>query len=225
MLSIIIPVYNEAHFIEDALRSLQPLRQLGVELIVVDGGSVDSSCSLAEAYVDKLLHAEKGRARQMNAGADNASGEMLLFLHIDTRLPDPNSWYKQLQGQTGWGFFKVRLSGAQYPFRLIESLMNLRSRLTGIATGDQCLFVDRNLFFKAGKFPEIPLMEDVAMSKRLKRWQRPACQAEVVITSSRRWQQNGIIKTIVEMWLLRFLYFIGVTPQSLVKIYYRDAKQ
>ena len=226
MYSIVVPVFNEAESIKDALQALQVYRQQGHELIVVDGGSTDDTARLAAGHVDKLVHAAKGRAKQMNAGAKCAVGDILIFLHVDTRLPPSlDKLANKLVAKPVWGYFRVRLSGQHYLLRVIEYCMNLRSRLTSIATGYQCLFIDSGLFFEAGAFPEIPLMEDIAFCKQLRRRQRPLLLDAVVVTSSRRWEKHGIISTVLEMWLLRFLYFIGISPGALAGFYYPDAKR
>jgi rSAM/selenodomain-associated transferase 2 len=221
--SVIIPVLNEADIIREALSRLQPLRSQGIEIVVADGGSTDGSPNLAREFVSSIVRAPKGRAAQMNAGASVATGGYLLFLHIDTRLPENAllALTKVFESQTAWGRFDVRLSGNRPLLRIVETLMNWRSRLTGIATGDQAIFVRRDIFERIGGFPEIPLMEDIALSERLKRIASPACLLERVITSSRRWEQNGTVRTILLMWKLRLLYFLGTNPAKLAAAYYR----
>jgi rSAM/selenodomain-associated transferase 2 len=221
-LSIIIPMLNEAGSIKQTLLALQPWRQLGCEVIVVDGGSSDQSLALAEPLADKLIIAAPGRARQMNAGADVAKAPWLLFLHADTFLPEAMQPLLQLlqQRSSQWGFFALRLSGRQWLFRVIERCINLRSRLTAVATGDQAMFVRAALFKQCGQFADIPLMEDVALSKRLRQHHAPLFWRDPVISSSRRWEQRGIVPTVLMMWRLRWEYFTGVSPQQLVKRYY-----
>jgi rSAM/selenodomain-associated transferase 2 len=222
-LSIIIPVLNESECIEKNLDRLQPLRSSGVELILVDGGSTDNTISLSEGKIDKLVQSEPGRAIQMNAGANVASKNILLFLHIDTQIPkDVITIIQQaLKNSTKkWGRFNVRLSGENVSFRVIEKFMNWRSCLTGIVTGDQTLLIERDMFNQVGGFPEIPLMEDVEFSKRMKHLSRPICLSEQVTTSSRRWETNGILRTVLMMWTFRLAYFFGVSPARLHKIYY-----
>lgn len=224
-LSIIVPTWNEASAIAGTLSALQPLRGAGHELIVADGQSQDATVALARPLVDRILVSACGRARQMNAGAAQASGEVLLFLHADTRLPagaDVLVRHALERSGRAWGRFDVRLSGTQPLLRLVERMMNLRSRLTGIATGDQALFVRHDLFQAVGGFPDIPLMEDIALSTRLKRHGRPACLHEAVVTSSRRWQQQGILRTILLMWRLRLAFALGADPHRLVNRYYRS---
>lgn len=221
MLSIIVPTLNESELVKPFLNSLQPLRQAGCEVIVVDGGSTDNTAMLATPLVDSVVHSEKGRARQMNAGAAQAHNDLLLFVHVDTILPTNLMELMTREELThSWGFFQVQLSGQHPLYRVIAFFMNVRSRLTAIATGDQCLFVGRDIFMKVGGFPNIALMEDVAMSKTLKQLTPPVIIADKVITSSRRWEQKGITKTIFQMWWLRLLYFLGVSPDRLVKTYY-----
>lgn len=222
-LSIIMPVLNEAGLIAAALTRLQPLRKQGAELIVVDGGSDDGTPERAEPLADRLIHASKGRAAQMNAGARAATGEILLFLHADTRLPEEADRILAAAFAAGavWGRFDVRLSGGHPLFRVVAALMNERSRLTGIATGDQAMFVTREAFERVGGFPEIPLMEDIALSKALKRLARPVCLHDRVVASSRRWEERGILRTILLMWELRLRYFLGADPRDLVRRYYR----
>ena len=222
-LSIVIPTLNEAQGIVSFLQPLQPLRERGVELILADGGSRDSTVAAASPLVDRVLTSPCGRALQMNAGAARAGGGVLLFLHADTGLPD-DAERLILDGlrETGrrWGRFDVRLSGAAPMLRVVEWMMNQRSRLTGIATGDQGLFVERGLFVDVGGFPGIALMEDVALSATLKRHGRPLCLAQRVIASSRRWEKHGIWRTIALMWRLRLAYFLGTEPARLAEIYY-----
>ena len=219
-LSIIIPALNEADNILHTLESLQNLRKTGHEVILVDGGSKDATCFIAKPKVDHLISCEPGRARQMNAGAKLATGKTFIFLHSDTQLPaNLNEIFMHIQKQTYWGRFDICFSGELTIFRLIEYLINIRSRFTGIATGDQAIFMTRELFQLIGGFPDIPLMEDVAVSKRLKNIIRPVCLPEKVVTSSRRWEKNGILKTIILMWKLRFKYALGISPDVLAKQY------
>ncbi|WP_461481752.1 TIGR04283 family arsenosugar biosynthesis glycosyltransferase [Porticoccus sp.] len=222
-LSVVIPVLNEQAQIGDCLRSLAPLRRAGVEIILVDGGSGDDTMVLAHPHVDRLISGSPGRALQMNAGAGQSNAEYLLFLHADTRLPEGFAphWLAAAQ----WGFFPVRLSGKQGLFRVIERAMTWRSRLTGIGTGDQALFVRRELFEQRGGFPAIALMEDVALCRQLKRLVRPVVLGAPVLTSSRRWEQRGILKTVLQMWCLRLAYFVGVSPRALWQRYYPDTPQ
>jgi len=226
MLSVIIPVLNEAGSIENNLENLQAWRSW-LEIIVVDGGSNDNTVALATPLADRVVCTSPGRAHQMNVGAKKAKCEYLLFLHADTRLPlsmpaAVNSWR---QKGSLWGFFPVKLSGAHMLLRGVELGMNNRSRFTQIATGDQCLFMSRELFSKVGGFPNLPLMEDVAMCKILRTLSSPKIETQKVLTSSRRWESNGIIKTIVLMWRLRFAYFMGQDPHRLAEQYYPGYKR
>jgi len=220
-LSVIVPTLNEAANIGDTLLPLQALRSRGHEVIVVDGGSEDDTLQLAVGLADRCLSAPTGRARQMNAGAAAASGDMLWFLHADTRIAPAADRFilAACAGPLCWGRFDVRLSGRQFLLRAVERLMNLRSRLTGIATGDQGIFVSRALFERVGGFPELPLMEDIEFSKRLRRIHRPLCLRQQVLTSSRRWERRGILRTIALMWYLRLAYFLGVPAERLALRY------
>lgn len=221
-LSIIIPVLNEAHGIGRTLESLQALRTWGHEIIVVDGGSQDATVALCGSLADRLIRAPRGRARQMNAGATVAQGDVFVFLHADTHLPQSADRMIARVLRTRacqWGRFDVRLSGRNPLFRIISRLMNLRSRLTGIATGDQTIFVRRNAFERIGGFPDIPLMEDIAISKALRRMSRPACIRRKTTTSSRRWEQYGIVRTTLKMWELRLRYALGADPTRLARAY------
>lgn len=217
-LSIVIPVLNEAGEIAACLGALQSMRNRGVELIVADGGSSDGTVDLALPLADNLVISERGRALQMNAGAALAQGDYLLFLHADTTLPA--GFVPDWLGDAPWGFFSVRLSGRAWLLRVVEWSMSWRSRLSAIGTGDQGLFVRRELFQEMGGFPAIPLMEDLAICRRLKRRSRPRVLPAPVLTSSRRWEQRGIARTILTMWCLRLAYFVGVPARSLVRRYY-----
>jgi rSAM/selenodomain-associated transferase 2 len=224
--SIIIPVLNEAEGITAFLAHLQALRQAGHEVIVVDGGSVDATLELARPAVDQLVETSAGRARQMNAGAKVANGDILVFLHADTFLPDTAMQdISQSLAMTRkvWGHFAVRLSGRQPLFRLIEWMMSRRSCITGIVTGDQAMFIRRDVFALSGRFDDIPLMEDIAMSKKLKAYCRPLCLRTKVCTSSRRWEQRGIVRTVFLMWSLRLRYWMGASPHALVRRYYQNS--
>ena len=222
-ISIIIPVLNEATLIADTLLSLQSLRASGHELIVSDGGSTDASVTLSRPLADRVMKSPRGRSQQMNHGAKLANGEILLFLHADTFLPN-GADRMILQGMDGgkkiWGRFDVKLAGQHPLLRMVELLMNLRSRFFGIATGDQGIFVQRELFERVGGFPEIDLMEDIALSKILKKHGRPLCLWQRVLTSSRRWEAKGILRTILLMWFLRLTFFYKVNPRRLIKLYY-----
>jgi rSAM/selenodomain-associated transferase 2 len=220
-LTIIIPCLNEAHQIGELLQSLQPLRSRGAEVIVVDGGSTDDTLAIALAHADRAIAAARGRASQMNAGAAAASGDVLLFLHADTRLPhDADTLIARgLSGTRQWGRFDVHIAGAHPMLRVIAAIMNTRSRWTGIATGDQGIFATRAAFDAAGRYADIPLMEDVALSKRLKRIGAPLCLRARVVTSGRRWEQHGVFRTMALMWRLRLAYALGADPRQLAARY------
>ena len=211
-LSVVVPVLNEAAGIRAALEALAPLRARGHEVIVVDGGSSDGTADIAAGLCDRVLSAPRGRAAQMNAGARAANGDMLLFLHADTRLPADFT----IPDSAVWGRFDVRIDGRHPLLKVVACAMNLRSRLTGIATGDQAMFVRRAVF---PGFPEIPLMEDIALSRALKKIDSPSCLRERVVTSGRRWEAHGVLRTIFLMWRLRLLYFFGVSPETLARKY------
>ena len=223
-IAIILPVLNEEAQIAVHLKTLQAWRGPDCELIIVDGGSADQTVALAKPLVDQVIVAPKGRAAQMNAGAAVTQSEILWFLHADSLPPaeaitliqaaltDPNRH---------WGRFDVRLSGAHPALRMVETLMNLRSRLTGIATGDQGIFVRRERFEQVGGYPPIALMEDIALSRLLQRRSPPVCLRPRLTTSSRRWERDGVFRTILLMWRLRLAYFLGANPDQLARIYYR----
>lgn len=221
-ISIIIPALNEAGYIGELCTALQPLRSRGHEVIMVDGGSDDQTIHLGEPLVDRLLRSARGRALQMRAGAAVASGAILWFLHADTGVPDkPDQLILAAleNGRSDWGRFDVLLSDKHIVLRGVSHLMNLRSRISGIATGDQGIFVRRSLYDQAGGIPSLPLMEDIALSRALKKYGRPACIRQKLLTSARRWQKHGITRTILTMWGLRLAYFIGVNPRYLAKYY------
>jgi rSAM/selenodomain-associated transferase 2 len=224
-LSIIIPVLDEGESIAAALDALSDLRALGVEVIVVDGGSRDATIQRARLRADRVISAPRGRALQMNAGAQKAAGDVLMFLHADTQLP-ADADHLVLNGleRSGrvWGRFDMRIAGGHPLFPVIGWLMSVRSRVTGIATGDQAIFVRRAAFETAGGFAAIPLMEDIALCKRLKRVSRPLCLRDRAVTSGRRWEQNGVLRTILLMWRLRVAYFFGADPKRLARQYGYD---
>jgi rSAM/selenodomain-associated transferase 2 len=221
-ISIIVPVLNEAQGISESLAALAPLRARGHEVIVVDGGSSDQTPDLARRAADRVVSAPRGRASQMNAGAALARGEVLVFLHADTRLPE-GAGARILQGLAAscraWGRFDVRIEGASVFLPVIAFFMNLRSRATGIATGDQAMFVRREAFERAGGFPPLELMEDIALSRSLKRVSRPLCLAEKAVTSGRRWERHGVLRTVFLMGWLRLAFFLGAAPASLARFY------
>jgi rSAM/selenodomain-associated transferase 2 len=224
MLSIIIPCLDEGEGIASTLAALAPLRARGTEVIVVDGGSRDDTVDRATPLADRVITAPRGRARQMNAGAVRARGEILLFLHADTLLPD-GADVLIVEGlkrsRRSWGRFDVTIAGRHPLLAVVGRLMNLRSRLTGIATGDQAIFVTRSLFTAAGDYPDIALMEDVALSKRLKRFGPPLCLSHRLTASARRWEKHGVLRTILLMWRLRLAYWLGADPAKLAVRYDR----
>ncbi|MBM3354554.1 MAG: glycosyltransferase [Betaproteobacteria bacterium] len=220
-LSIIVPALDEAAGIAATLALLAPLRARGHEVIVADGGSTDGTAALAAPLVDKVIAAPRGRARQMNAGAAAASGQALLFLHADTRLPpDADQHVTTALAARRWGRFDVRIEGRSPLLGMVAFFMNGRSRLTGIATGDQAIFVRRADFTG---FPEIALMEDIAFSKAMKRRGAPACLRARAVTSGRRWDEKGAMCTIAHMWRLRLAYALGADPEELARRYSRAA--
>lgn len=226
LLSVIVPVLREAAGIEDTLKGLAPLRKAGHEVIVVDAGSDDGTAALARPLCDRVLETQAGRATQMNAGAAVAQGNLLLFLHADTSLPADALAQLALfaERRSAWGRFDVRLSGDRFLFRVIAWFMNKRSRLTGVCTGDQAMFVRRDAFEALGGFLPMPLMEDVELSRRLGLVSRPFCIRSPVVTDSRRWEKLGPWRTIFLMWRLRWRYWRGESPESLAQAYRSDVR-
>lgn len=220
-LRIVMPVLGEGLALGPRLLALEPLRARGAELVVVDGGSSDATWLVACRHADRVILAPRGRGSQMNAGAAGSTCDVLLFLHGDTQLPAHADQLvlSAVQAGAAWGRFDVRIDSGQALLRLASRLINLRSRLSGVATGDQAIFVRRDVFEQVGGFPDIPLMEDVALSKTLRRRARPACLQPAAVTSARRWQKHGIVRTILLMWQLRLLYFFGTAPQDLADRY------
>ena len=222
-LRIVMPVLNEGVDLTARLAALQTLRKQGAQLIIVDGGSTDDSWVRSQPWADRVISSPPGRAQQMNAGAFDTSlptAQALLFLHADTQLPpDALQWIETALKQRAWGRFNVQLDAPGLAFRMIETMMNLRSRFSGIATGDQAMFVRTEAFQSVGGFPNQALMEDVELSSRLLKLSRPACLGERVTTSARKWQKNGVWKTIFLMWRLRLAYFLGAKPENLALKY------
>ncbi|MDP2135339.1 MAG: TIGR04283 family arsenosugar biosynthesis glycosyltransferase [Sulfuritalea sp.] len=220
-LSIVMPVLDEAPQIVARLQALQGLRRHGIELVVADGGSHDATAQLAAAHADRVLLARRGRAAQMNAGAGASRGKVLLFLHADTTLPESAvaALATAVDGGAAWGRFDVRIDGRHPLLRVVERMMNWRSRLTGIATGDQAIFVRREVFDSVGGYPELPLMEDIALCAALRRRAAPTCLRATVVTSARRWERHGVLRTILLMWRLRAAYFFGADPRRLAQRY------
>ncbi|WP_422911555.1 TIGR04283 family arsenosugar biosynthesis glycosyltransferase [Pseudomonas sp. MAC6] len=225
LLSVVIPVRNEVQALPALLDDLAVLRAAGAELIVVDGGSSDGTVERAQGRADQVLKSEPGRALQMNAGAAHAQGEYLWFVHADTRVSGPalRRLLDVLQQRPLWGRFDVRLSGPGLAFRVIGAMISLRSRLTGIASGDQGIFVRKAAFAALGGYAPIPLMEDLQLCRQLKAQARPRCLRPPLSTSSRRWEQHGIWRTVMLMWCLRLAYYCGVSPHTLARQYRRGS--
>jgi len=222
--SIIIPSLNEAAFFSTQQAYLKSILQQGHEIIVIDGGSSDDSINLAEKIGCKCKVTKASRGHQLHAGANLSTNDILLFLHADTALPSSglNSIVNAFTySKSSWGRFNVSFINNAFIFKIIAWFMNKRSCLTGIATGDQAIFIKRKTYFDSGGFPNIPIMEDIELCKRLKKHSRPICLQDAVTTSSRKWEQQGIIETILLMWRLRALYFFGVSAEKLVKQYYQ----
>ncbi|MFG1313148.1 MULTISPECIES: TIGR04283 family arsenosugar biosynthesis glycosyltransferase [Hyphomicrobiales] len=221
-LSIIIPALNEAAGIGETLNRLALCRAQGAEVIVVDGGSTDATMERVRAQAVRVIEVPPGRAVQMNAGARASRGALLLFLHADTALPEEADTLLAaiLRDDTKlWGRFDVRITGRHWMLRIVATMMNLRSRITGIATGDQAIFVRREVFEAAGGYPTIPLMEDIALTHRLNRFAKPVCLSARVMTSGRRWETHGVMRTIFLMWKLRLAYWAGADPRQLARRY------
>ena len=227
VLSVIVPALNEAENIAGTLLPLQEERGRSLEIILADGGSTDDTPALARPWINEFTSAPPGRASQMNAGAELAQGRYLFFLHADTQIT-PEALSELLAhcatGKAQWGFFRVRLAASRWRYRVIESFMNYRSQLTRVATGDQGLFVSKITFQKIGGFSTIPLMEDIEISKRLRKIAEPAVLKKSISTSARRWEQYGVFRTVLLMWYLRLAYFCGVSPETLHRYYYKPTK-
>ncbi len=219
-LTIVLPVLNEAAIIVAALTALAPLRARGAEIVVADGGSRDGTAQLAKPFADRVITVRRGRGVALNAGAALGTGDALLFLHADTALPaGADRLIDAALARRAWGRFDLRIAGRHPLLTIVARMINWRSRATGIATGDQAIFVSRKAFEAVGGFPDLPLMEDIAISRRLKRLCRPLCIATPVVTSGRRWEQSGVIRTILLMWRLRLSYYLGVEPALLAELY------
>jgi rSAM/selenodomain-associated transferase 2 len=229
-LAVIVPALNEASSIGDALAALAPLRARGAAVIVVDGGSADETVARARPLADGVLGAARGRALQMNAGARHAldahAADAVVFVHADTRLPADadRAIAAACAGRTlAWGRFDVRIDGRGAALAVVGAAMNLRSRLSGICTGDQCLFATRALFESLGGFAPLPLMEDIEFSRRARRIAPPIALRARAVTSGRRWERRGVARTVLLMWRLRCAYFLGADPARLAASY-RDAR-
>ncbi len=225
-ITIIIPVLNDVEALKTLLPTLQVFRQQGHEVLLIDGGSADASVSYSRALVDRILMTGTGRGRQMNLGAENARHNILWFLHADSRVPDdaPEIIVRALSDKDKhWGRFDVRFDQSGIAYRIIAAMMNLRSRLSGVATGDQGIFARHDSFHGVRGFRPIPLMEDVALSKSLRKLSWPVCLRSKLQTSARRWHSQGVMKTVLLMWGLRLGFFLGVNPERLAAIYYPAA--
>ena len=220
LISIVIPVLNEEKALQVLLDQLQSYREQGHEVVVVDGGSNDNTCSVASTLCDQLITSESGRAIQMNKGAEFSKNNILWFLHADTLVPEHSieKIQKALE-DNDWGRFNIKLSGSRFVFRVIERMINIRSCVFSIATGDQGIFLNKNTFNKVNGYSVIPLMEDVNLSKKLKSLSHAVCLNEKITTSSRRWEKYGILSTVLLMWKLRFLYWTGVSAERLALQY------
>lgn len=219
-LSIVIPVLDEEALIAEQLKHVRQTAPFA-EIIVVDGGSSDMTSAIAVGLADQFVRSDKGRAIQMNAGAEKANGKYLLFLHVDTWLPSNfdaefSAWE---QTRPVWGYFPLKLAGHLKVFRLIEAMINLRTKITAGATGDQCQVVESSAFKALAGFPLIPLMEDLALSRTLRRIASPKTFPSKVVTSSRRWEGRGILRTVFLMWTLRLAYTLGLPPRYFYKVY------
>ena len=238
-LSIVIPLLNEADNLPKLMGHLAHLNPAPYQVILVDGGSTDNSVAIAKELIESLIDSSPsvisgqvidwqiiesaaGRALQMNAGAELATGDVLLFLHADTQLPNHAiADITSAVRQAAWGRFDVRLDSSTWMLKVVSQMINWRSRLSGIATGDQAIFIKKPLFDQLGGYPQQPLMEDIELCKRLKAIGKPACLRSKVITSARRWQQYGTWRTIGLMWHLRFDYWRGVSADNIKQRYYK----
>ncbi|MHB1286120.1 MAG: TIGR04283 family arsenosugar biosynthesis glycosyltransferase [Leptospirales bacterium] len=222
MITVVVPVLNERGGIESCLIALEPLIASGHEVLFVDGGSQDGTCEFLKDRKANVLHSPPGRALQLNLGARAARGSVLLFLHADVRLPPgAQSAIERVLEEKDWGWFSARLTGEGLTLGIVARFMTWRSRLTGIATGDQGIFIRKRVFDEVGGYPEVPLMEDIRFCRKLKKHAKsPACLSDSVLISSRRWEKDGILRTVVLMWGLRLAHFLGASPRSLVRFYY-----
>lgn len=219
-ISIVVPVLNEIDLMPALIEQLSKWRSLGCEVILVDGGSRDGSVQAAESAGLAVLPSLRGRAQQMNLGAKVAKNPAIVFLHADTQLPDKaDALITKALTKRPWGRFNVRLQGASHWLPIIAFFMNLRSYLTGIATGDQAIFVAKEAFVKVGGFPVQPIMEDIELSRRLRKLSMPARLFAFVTTSGRRWEENGVLATVLLMWRLRWAYWRGESAEKLAGFY------
>ena len=223
-LSVIVICLNEGAAITRTLAPMDVWRARGVEVIVVDGTSEDDTVEQAYQHANRVLVVSAGRARQLNAGAAVAKGQNLLFLHADTIAPNDAdqiicSSIRQADNPMTWGRFNVRIEGQSQWLAVIAFMMNWRSRITGIATGDQGLFMTRAAYDAVGGFADQPIMEDIETSQRLCQLSWPICLPQKVTTSGRRWETRGVWRTIMLMWSLRWRYWRGESAASLAKDY------
>ena len=224
-LVVIVPVLNEGARVATLLRSLAAARAQGAQLIVVDGGSTDGTVRVAQPWCDRVIHGERGRGAQLAAGISASQRPFIWLLHADSALPNDAAAAvvaTLARGTAIWGRFDIALSGNDARLRVIASLMNLRTRLTGIVTGDHGVFLRRELLLVVGGMPAYPLMEDIELAKRLRRVAWPIALSATITTSSRRWLQQGICRTVLGMWWLRLRYFVGASPADLARKYYGE---
>ncbi|MDX8381892.1 MAG: TIGR04283 family arsenosugar biosynthesis glycosyltransferase [Ghiorsea sp.] len=218
-LAIVIPVYNEVKVLPKALKSLQELNV--DELVFVDGGSTDGTQQVIEEAGFVCLQSEAGRAKQMNMGSESTISKIILYLHIDTSLSssDISNIKKSYKHGYSSGRFNIKFTNGSITYRIISFFINMRSRFTKVSTGDQGIFVTRKAYEQVGGIPDLKLMEDVAFTKALKRVGRVACLSDNLVTSSRRWENHGVMKTVWLMWKLRFLFWLGVDSNKLSQMY------
>lgn len=220
--SAVVPVLNDAEALGRLLADLRGAP--GLEVVVVDGGSEDDSVDAAKC-ADVVVTSAPGRGRQIRTGVDHASGEWLWFLHADSRVS--RAVLGALYGcmtSPGWGFCRVRLDGPGWPLRMVETAMNWRSGITGIATGDQGIFAHRRYLEAIGGVPALPLMEDIECCRRLRRLGRPRRVEPSLATSARRWQRDGALSTVLLMWSLRMRYWAGADAVDLARRYYANVR-
>lgn len=218
-ISVVIPILNEARILEKTLDQLQS--ELGDhELIIVDGGSTDSSVRIAEKY-GKVVLSACGRAKQLNTGAAAATGDILIFLHADIWL-EPGAFAAVAtalaSGYVGGGF-RQKIDGKRVLYRLIEIAGNIRGRYLNVFYGDSGIFLARTDFEKIGGFPDVPILEEMEFSKRLRQLGKPTLLTPCIHISARRWEASGIVRTTLNNWLITALYFLGASPEKLARLY------
>ncbi|MBI5327641.1 MAG: TIGR04283 family arsenosugar biosynthesis glycosyltransferase [Deltaproteobacteria bacterium] len=219
-ISVIIPTLNEEDNLEHTLKSVGQ----DAEIIIADAGSSDSTIKIANGFTDKIIMSEKGRGAQMDNGARMATGDIFLFLHADTRLPD--GWMEKVaealkDAKVVGGGFRLKINSGKFSFSIIEAIVNLRSRRLGFIYGDQAIFVRRDVFLSVGGFMGLPLMEDVDLMRRLKKVGKVILVDAQASTSPRRWEKRGVLRTTLRNWMFLSLYYLGVSPQKLYKCYYQ----